>query len=432
MVFQIQDALIVLVEVICCKIFFETFAEKKEGNRYIPCAVIVGIAGIVYFLSYLLEKHFLLKELLIVVITAVLMKLYLDLKIVKSLVLAVLYQSLVLVVDYCGFSIISYFFSGYESMPTEYLSGARLIIAFCKICLFLVILIINQKMKNKSTESLADNEWLRFLFFPIFTIGIIAAMISTFNYVDKPEQANLFFVIAFGMVGMNIVVFFLLNDILVRESRMREEKVFLLEARNQTNMYQSISENFEKQRKKTHEYKNQIMCIEGLLHQKKYDKAEEYVEGISGGLSLELDAINTNHVITNAILNTKYQEATNKGIVFVIKVNDLSGIWMEDTDIVVILSNLLDNAIEATEKCQKNRIVKLKFVIEEDIIISVKNTYAEKPKMQNGKLVTSKSEKEEHGIGTQNIVDTVKKYNGSYVIREEENEFLFSILIPKV
>lgn len=158
MIFQMQSILIVLIEVICCKIFFETFAEKKEGNRHLPCAVIVGMAGIICFLAYLLKNYFLLKELLIVVITAILMKLYLDLRITKSLVLAVLYQSIDLVVDYCGVSIISYFFSGYEKMSEQYLPGGSLIIAFCKICLFLVILLINQKMKNKSTESLTDRE----------------------------------------------------------------------------------------------------------------------------------------------------------------------------------------------------------------------------------------------------------------------------------
>lgn len=432
MTFDIQDALIILVEIICCEIFFETFAERKGKRAYTPYFVVMGLSGAVYFLSYILEDQFILKEIFIIIITALVMVLYLTIKVIKSLVLAVLYQSLVLVVDYCGFSLINYIFFSYENMSEQYLLGGRLVIVFCKICLFLMILIINRKMKKQPSEVLTDNEWIRLIFFPAFTIVIIAAMISAFKYVDRPEQANVLFVVAFGMVGMNIWVFFLLNDILFREKKIRNEKVLILETRNRANMYQSISENLEKQRKRTHEYKNQIICIEGLLHQKEYDKAEKYVKWIAGVFSTESDAINTNHVIVNAILNTKYQEAADKNIVLTIKVNNLEEIWLEDADIVAILSNLLDNAIEATEKCQKNRIVRLKLMIEDELVISVKNTYAEKPRVQDGKLLTNKQEKAEHGIGTQNIIDVVEKYNGSYIIKVEEHEFLFSILIPRV
>ena len=50
---------------------------------------------------------------------------------------------------------------------------------------------------------------------------------------------------------------------------------------------------------------------------------------------------------------------------FVFKVNDLSKIVIEDEDLVVILANLLNNAIEACEKCEEKKTIKLKFVIEE-------------------------------------------------------------------
>lgn len=66
------------------------------------------------------------------------------------------------------------------------------------------------------------------------------------------------------------------------------------------------------------------------------------------------DSIDTNHALINAILNSKYQEAKNKGITFVIKINDLSNIFISDEDIVVILYNLLNNAFEACEKCEKS------------------------------------------------------------------------------
>ncbi len=91
-----------------------------------------------------------------------------------------------------------------------------------------------------------------------------------------------------------------------------------------------------------------------------------------------MDCIKTNHVIIDAILNSKYREMLDKNIVFIFKINDLSGINVSDEDIVVILSNLLNNAIEACEKCPDKRVIKMKLVREKDnFIISVKNTYDE-------------------------------------------------------
>ncbi len=55
-------------------------------------------------------------------------------------------------------------------------------------------------------------------------------------------------------------------------------------------------------------------------------------------------------------LNTKYQEAISKNIVFVFKVNDLSKIVIDDEDLVVILANLLNNAIEHVKNVRKRKL----------------------------------------------------------------------------
>lgn len=43
---------------------------------------------------------------------------------------------------------------------------------------------------------------------------------------------------------------------------------------------------------------------------------------------------------------------------------------------------------------------------------------------------SKKDEPEMHGIGIKNIIQIVEKYNGEYVIKNENNEFSFSIIIP--
>ena len=156
------------------------------------------------------------------------------------------------------------------------------------------------------------------------------------------------------------------------------------------------------------------MCIDSLIKKKKYDSLESFVNKISGQISKELDFICTNNVIVDAVLNTKYQEIRDKGIVFVFKINDLSSLNISDEDVVVILSNLLNNAIEACEKCRGDKIIKLKIVIEDNnAIISVKNTYENAVIYENGEIQTTKIlDTDEHGIGIKNIAETIRKYRG--------------------
>lgn len=233
------------------------------------------------------------------------------------------------------------------------------------------------------------------------------------------------------MVGMNIIVFHLINDIIEREIKLHENKTIYLQAKGQIDMYRSISENFDNQKRKTHEYKNQILCIESLLAKNQYKELEGYISGIHGSLNKELDAINTNNIIVNTILNIKYQEAMEKGIVFVFRINDLSDIRISDDDIITILSNLLDNAIEACEGCRDKKIIWVKFVKEYDnVIIAVKNTFNHVIRYENGEIKTSKiSKKDEHGVGIKNIIRVIEKYGGEYVIKDKDKVFLFSIRI---
>lgn len=216
-----------------------------------------------------------------------------------------------------------------------------------------------------------------------------------------------------------------------RRIRQRNEKV-----KSEMAMYRSISEHLDKQRKRTHEYKNQIAAISALAAAKQYGKLGAYLEKIDTNLKISGDAIDTNHVIVNAILNTKYREAVDKGVSFVLKINDLSGLHMEEEDIVVICFNLLDNAIEACSQrgpCNhsEGKVVKFKFVLEEGrIVIAIKNSMERKPILKNGKFVTSKmKEANEHGFGIRNVMETVEKYGGQYAVDSGGGWFSFTILI---
>ncbi|MCI9200954.1 MAG: GHKL domain-containing protein [Lachnospiraceae bacterium] len=237
--------------------------------------------------------------------------------------------------------------------------------------------------------------------------------------------------IAMAVLVIDYVVYYLIDEIIGREIKQREDEVFRERVKCETAMYHSISENLDRQRKRAHEYKNQIAVISALASGGQYEELLAYVKKADAVLQEETNAIDANHVIVNAILNTKYKEATAKGIVFVLKVNDLSNVKICEEDIVLILSNLLNNAIEACERA-KEKVIKLKFMLEEEqIIISVKNSMAAMPMVEDGRLQTTKTEEpSEHGMGIRNVIETVADCGGKYTIHFDEDGFLFSILLP--
>lgn len=424
--------LILFFEVLCSKIFCEIFG-KVRFKGWINIAQLMVLEISVFLAAGTFSNNMILKQIVVASIYAGAMLWHVKISVGKSYVLGLLYQAMLLSTDYLAYSINKEICSGNAVAGKQYSLENVLVILLGKAILFLVIIIIRRKIGKKSIEVLCDTDWLKILVFPIFTIIIITSMLSFFKNVETSDQIMLVFVGAFGMIGMNIVVFYLINDIVERETKLYEHKIFRLQVKRQSEMYQAISENFDRQKKRTHEYKNQIDCMEQLLNRKQYAKLEDYVKVVHSKLDKELDAIDTNNIIVNAILNTKYQEADRNGIVVVLRVNDLSGMWIKDEDIVTILSNLLDNAIEACKKCDNGkRILKLKFVNEDGMIkIGVKNTFSNPIVYENGEIKSTKLvQTEEHGVGIKNIIEVIEKYGGSYIIKHDNYEFYFSIIIP--
>ena len=111
----------------------------------------------------------------------------------------------------------------------------------------------------------------------------------------------------------------------------------------------------------------------------------------------------------------------------------LSEIYLKDTDIVSILSNLIDNAIENCDKCKNKKTINIMLKIDnaDNFIISVKNTIPSKYKFDKNNIVSSKKDKMKHGYGIKNIIKIVEKNHGHYDFECNENEFWFSVIIPQ-
>lgn len=430
MVDLIQVYLIIILEIICCKIFFDTFCKQDIPVRYNQsfCFFILSVADFIIVL--LLNEYFILKEFFVILSTSIAMKFYTQKSMKRNIILTIIYQGILLITDYVTIIIKSIFFP--EIDYTINIVGI-MVLLLDKIILFLFVIILKRIFCKKEFEVLQDADWLKFLFFPLFTICIITAMISNGIEDLSAHRSALFIVISAGLVGMNIVVFWLLNDIVFKEKKLREKQVFELETKNQLQLYETLSQNIDKQRKLSHEYQNQINLIQDLCHKGLINELKKYLAEINGEIQHDMDCIETHHYIINTIINQKYYESAGKGILFLCKINDMGKLNMKNKDIALLLSNLLNNAIEACEKVEEQKYIKVKLILENDkLILSIKNPYNGKIIRMGDNFETSKeTDIESHGYGLKNVIKVVEDNGGDYVIRTTETEFYISICIPQ-
>ena len=428
MIYYIQGYLTVSLEILCCVTFFGLFCDRVEKKQKVKQFII--LSTITFIISLLLQKYFWVKEFLIVTVITAIMKWYNKSSLRKNLVLTIIYQSILLMVDYIILII-------YSNIQWDSIKGLlylqSLIIIVIKGTIFLAIILSKNILGEKTLKYVKDSQWTKFLFFPIFTIYIITALISTTSYTIIEIPENLVKIIAFGLLGMNITVFYLISDISLKNKQICEKKLLQIQARNQLELYKRSLAEIKKQRRLVHEYKNQLECIFTLCKTEQYLELQNYLSQLTRKVWKQLGYINTNHAIINAVLNAKYEEAIDKNIIFICKINDMSKIQLDYQDIVVLLSNLLNNAIQACQKCNMNKIIKMKIVHENNnLILSVKNTYNGEIKYKNGFMISTKrNNSQKHGLGFQNIVYIIKKNNGDYAVDFTNEEFYISIIIPQ-
>lgn len=429
----IHRFLLVCLQAICCCTYSHSFFGRRPMQpawKY-PAILSIWILSLNVFLP--ISRHsFLSVQVLTVCVTAFAIWGIWKASAAKAFVLSFSFHALLLASD--GFALLLYrsFFHRIYLMRDVFHMDASLLAIYGKGILFLTVLLIRRIHGKPLSLPIQDTgDKLRRTSLCFLALAASACFLA-WDRIAPDAMERLFFTIVFALLGISFCILYLVDSILNRERSSHKKRLFQLKAKDQAAMYRSLSENYEKQRQKTHEYKNQILCIQSLLLQKEYEKLEEYVASISGRLHKELDAFDTNHIIANAIINSKYQEMLEKGIAFIPKISDLSTLPISDEDLTAILSNLLENAIEACTACKGRKMIKMKFVIEDGYtLLSVKNTYEGRIPLKDGEIQTSKTQESAmHGVGLKNILETIETYGGSYIIQTEGGEFYIAIQFP--
>lgn len=174
-----------------------------------------------------------------------------------------------------------------------------------------------------------------------------------------------------------------------------------------------------------------IIYVCSLLQNEMYDQALNYINELCVDVEESKDICMTDNYVLSVIISNKAEECRKKKIRFnrMIMTDNLPISYSEQNS---LLSNILNNAIEAVEKLpdDKERVVDLEISPRQDgeVRICCMNTFNEKPMIMNKKSIfTTKKDKENHGIGLTAVKKIVEKNGGSLVINYSHSNFILTI-----
>lgn len=186
----------------------------------------------------------------------------------------------------------------------------------------------------------------------------------------------------------------------------------------------------ENVRRIKHDMKNHLMVIASYLNSRDILSAKAYTSEILDKLNAVHSYIETGNSLLNHILNEKLNKARENGISVKAEIENLSFKKMESLDFSALLSNILDNAIEA---CTGEISPEIGVVISRRRgyeTILVKNKISSSVLEKNHELVTTKSDKASHGMGIPQIKAITGKYGGMCDFYEEDGIFCACAFIP--
>lgn len=195
--------------------------------------------------------------------------------------------------------------------------------------------------------------------------------------------------------------------------------------------YQSLEEQQKKVRRLRHDMNQHFQMLQSYLAAEDIDKAKSYLGNLDiaplhcGGRQFCEDTA------LNAMLNNRYDKLMEAGadVHFNLDILEITGI--EIMDLCTIMSNSLDNALEAVLKIKKarNRKVALKARYKKGYFsYKLTNSKCNEVRVVNGSYISDKPGKN-HGYGIENIQEILLKYGGKMYIETTQEEFSLFLYI---
>lgn len=271
------------------------------------------------------------------------------------------------------------------------------------------------------------------ILFIVISSGLYIAPLVILGFSESTVKSKKLIVLATSFLSV-CFIFIVFHYFIQREEKRQLEK----------NMY--LSEKIYKSREKyykmlmnknmqtiefRHDIRNHLYCMEILLKEKKYDELDRYFEALLGKVQIIQKKVSVGNELVNAIIEDETGECRDIELTIHGLLPDELNI--KNIDLCTIFSNIFKNAIEAVSKVTDHKwiILELK-VLHTFLYIILENPVQEDMIVTNNKLLTSKQDKINHGIGSKNVLNCVKGYDGTVSYKCKDKVFRCEIIIPNI
>lgn len=271
-------------------------------------------------------------------------------------------------------------------------------------------------------------------------------MIGTGIYLEELEQYHIQNIKRFEeelqkQIYMTLINFVLLLFIVLITGGLLSryysfKKQELLEERNKIleGHYQILGKKYDKTHEVLHDVKNHLASIYCLAIETQSEQLVNYITSMNNDLLKLSHTVLTGNKMLDIILNDKMETMQKEEIQFDYNIQDVQLEFIEDKDLVSLLANALNNAIESAKESEA-KVIHFNLYTYNEALVTFKlvNSCDNIPKTKGKQLITTKDEKDFHGYGMKSMYKTAEKYGGrlSWEYSTEAKAFTLSITLPR-
>lgn len=284
-------------------------------------------------------------------------------------------------------------------------------------------------------EAFQMSEWIWAIISGV--MFLLEGMLSYFTYVlmeiSRMPQRNMgLLLLTTGGFAIFVLIYVMLYYFNIKQKYQLQSDMLEQYNEQQREYFEELLQKEQATRQFRHDVISDLLQIQNFCEKDENQKAQEYInEMLQEITNIGKKGYDVGNEIINTILNSYFTPIEK---ICDIKVKGFADdeIAVSQRDLCVVVSNLIKNAAEAVKQCSKES---KKIVVEvsqgkQFLHIKVKNTVNTENLYIKDKLpVTSKANKEVHGLGIKNIIMTAEKYNGCYKYKLEEGCYIAEVYL---
>ncbi|MDD6626862.1 MAG: ATP-binding protein [Lachnospiraceae bacterium] len=291
-------------------------------------------------------------------------------------------------------------------------------------------LFLKRLFNPKRTVRISWGQWAIYAIITAYALINICEILFLIRHGLTDRDYLFLMVDGIFIIVVNLYLFYLLDAF--AENKDLKYKLMLYERQAQSNYeyYIKQMENHKKTLAVIHDVRKHMRIADAYEQQGQSEQRKEYVDNFEEMIAPLLMFPYCENAILNIIINDKAEYCKEKNISFDVDIREVDLGFMQPIDITTIFGNLLDNAVEACEASEEKKIQLKIHPFNGLIYMKISNTYINDIQWdEKGRPVSNKGR--DHGIGLENVEQTLREYHGSLQMSAKDQVFTTEVMFNR-